>query len=496
MAKDNKTLLDGLLAAETGVNEESLEEILGMNEGIKTDDLAFLVQQAENGNEDAIYAVGISYMYAENGFPQDELEGVFWLSQSTNKEAPRHVAGYYLKQGDFENMKEWALKAHSLGSLNAYDLYRDLFKQFCTDDGEILAQAEQFLSVLFGLEKTKEQEESVYRLVVALINEYLKIENYKKGLEWALVIQGHLDPVHTETILEGIYSIIMLDDVGCDEHIAAAVDYMKKRAEKKDGEDAIKNLALYYMEHPVDESTVQYWVEKAAALGLTEAKNWLAEQEKLYNAPKKVLKKADAEKLLTDLAARGRTTLEIPREYTEIAKGAFSYIGTPYMMKIRKIILPETIRVIGNEAFEGSSSLTSINIPKRLETLGKYALKGCILKGFFMKTVKSENVIENLTIPGQTKLSSEAFGDISGIGCLKFVEGRKELNWMVFYSLYQETKIQEVHLPASLVKITNPDTPTSGLYIEKLYAPKRLQSDINGIKRGDKFTNIKEVIYF
>ena len=104
MAKDNKTLLDGLLAAETGVNEESLEEILGMNEGIKTDDLAFLVQQAENGNEDAIYAVGISYMYAENGFPQDELEGVFWLSQSTNKEAPRHVAGYYLKQGDFAIM--------------------------------------------------------------------------------------------------------------------------------------------------------------------------------------------------------------------------------------------------------------------------------------------------------------------------------------------------------------------------------------------------------
>ena len=326
MAEDNKTLLDSLLGNGSEEKEQSLEELLGMSDPdtLKVDDLAFLVQQAEKGNQDAVYAVGISYMYAENGFPQDELEGVFWLSQSTYKDAPRHVAGYYLKQGDLENMKEWALKADALGSLNAYDLYNDLFKQYWKGENQDLERAEQCFEVLLELDIDDEKKTSVYRLAIGLASEYLKEDDCKKGLEWAKVACGHIDPALEAQMLVGIYGLILLEAEDCDEYIPEAIEFLKKQAEKNENQEAIENLALYYIANPADEDTVAYWAQKAANFGLAEAKNWLAEQEKLYNAPKKVLKKADAEKLLTDLAAHSRTTLEIPREYTEIAKCAFS----------------------------------------------------------------------------------------------------------------------------------------------------------------------------
>ena len=503
MAKDNKTLLDRLLESETGANEEVLEDLLGMNEGIKTDDLAFLVQQAENGNQDAVYAVGISYMYAENGFPQDELEGVFWLSQSTNEDAPRHVAGYYLRQGDLENMKEWALKANELGSLNAFDLYHDLFKQYWKGENQDLECAEQCLEVLLELDVEDDRKTSVYRLAVGLASEYLNEDDYKKGLEWAKVACGHIDPALEAQMIGGIYAMILFDAEDCDEYIPEALEYITKQAEQNSDADAIENLALYYMKYSDDTTKAIFWAEKAAENGFADAQYWLAETnfrkadldkadkylkllemntkaeaevlrnasalrkkidseiDKKYNVPKKILKSDDAEKLLKEIESTKGTVLRIPHGFTEIDTYAFS--NCAYIKSITEIILPETIQTIGKLAFWGCCNLTKINLPKRLKSIGKHALCGATTKGIFLKTVKSSNVIEELIIPAQTQLVPESLGDISGIGRLSFEEGRTELEWSVFHGIYQETRIGELRLPASMQRLTRTGVLTEGI---------------------------------
>jgi len=64
--------------------------------------------------------------------------------------------------------------------------------------------------------------------------------------------------------------------------------------------------------------------------------------------------------------------LTIPEGETEIARGA-------YMdhQEIRKVILPETLKWIGDTAFAGCENLCEITIPASVEKIDYQAFKGC-----------------------------------------------------------------------------------------------------------------------
>lgn len=460
MAEIEKTLLDDLTTENPDGVGQSLEELLGMAESQEEHVQSLLVKEAERGDQEAIWSVGISYLYGKNDFPQDTLEGIFWLSQSNREEAPLHIADYYQKQGDFENMKEWYLKVAKQGKYGVMDVFFKQFELYRKGEKKNLDYAEQSLEIMFELETDEVRRESLYSLAMALGTAFGENANVPKCIEWLKRANGHVDAELMGKLFEWIYKNVLKNADSYKDYCWEAVDFLEKRLETKE-DSALSELLINY-----------------------------------YSATEKWLEAKDAEALLKEAEKSKSTVLRIPDGYTYIDNKVFQYIRTPYIKSITEIILPETVSAIGKEAFEGCCNLTRINLPKRLRYLGKWALKGSTLKGFFMKTVKSNNVIENLTIPGNTKLAQDSLGDISGIGCLRFEEGRTEMDWMVFYSLYQETKVGEMYLPASMKKLTNTDAHTNGLYIEKLYAPRHLKNDICRLKYGDMFTKIHEIIYF
>ena len=543
MENSRKTLLDSLLSEDSGGTGQSLEELLGMAESKTEHEQSLMIKAAERGDQDAIWLVGINFLYGKNGFSQDPLEGIFWLSQSTRDTAPIAIADYYEKQGDFENMKKWYLKVAEQGKYRVHDVFLKYLQEYWGEENRNLDYAEQCLEVLFELDDNEVSKEALYAMAMGLGMKFAQENQVKKGLKWLKCSAGHTNNADLVVVLlERLYAKILTSSEFYEEYVQEAVTYLEQLAEKGD-DKAIRLLSQYYKNHPEDVKKTIYWVEKSSKTGSSAAQYWLAEaylgkrdwglgvdlekgeqylklveknpesrigtlqgakrlreyleteRDKRYNVPKKVLKSKDAETLLKEAEKTKSTVLRIPNEYTDIDKKAFSYAAQPYIKHITEIILPETVCTIGEGAFDGCCSLTRVNLPKRLESLGKWAFKGSTFKGIFMKTVKSNNVIENLTIPGKTKLEQNSLGDISGIGCLRFEEGRTEMDWMVFYGLYQETRICEMHLPSSMMKLTNTDTHTNGLYIEKLYAPKHLKPAISIIEKGKQHTEIGTIVY-
>ena len=88
MAETDKTLLNDLLQDGDTTSGQSLEELLGMSETDKERDKRLLLQAAERGDQSAIYVVAESFLYGKNGFPEEVLEGMFWISKSTSDETP------------------------------------------------------------------------------------------------------------------------------------------------------------------------------------------------------------------------------------------------------------------------------------------------------------------------------------------------------------------------------------------------------------------------
>lgn len=64
--------------------------------------------------------------------------------------------------------------------------------------------------------------------------------------------------------------------------------------------------------------------------------------------------------------------------------------------RLKKVVLPKTIKTIGNSAFQGCGSLTSITIPKKTKTIGKKAFYKCTkLKTVIVKATSLKNVGTN-----------------------------------------------------------------------------------------------------
>ena len=90
-------------------------------------------------------------------------------------------------------------------------------------------------------------------------------------------------------------------------------------------------------------------------------------------------------------------TVVIPREYNGKEVNGISSSGFVSCKSIEKVVLPGTITSISSSAFNGNSSLTSINMTNNIDTIEQYA--------FYNSTALPE-----ITIPGKvTKIGNNAF---------------------------------------------------------------------------------------
>ena len=64
-----------------------------------------------------------------------------------------------------------------------------------------------------------------------------------------------------------------------------------------------------------------------------------------------------------------------------------AYIYSPWLDSgVKRIILGDSVTTIGNSAFDGCSSLTSVTIPNSVTEIGYYAFKDCIYNHRTTKT--------------------------------------------------------------------------------------------------------------
>ena len=88
----------------------------------------------------------------------------------------------------------------------------------------------------------------------------------------------------------------------------------------------------------------------------------------------------------------------IPHSVTSIGDGAFDGC-----ISLTSIVLPNSVTSIGGEAFSGCSGLTSITIPNSVTSIGEYAFHGC-------------SGLTSITIPNSvTSIGNDAFYGCSGL---------------------------------------------------------------------------------
>ncbi|MBR6584298.1 MAG: leucine-rich repeat domain-containing protein, partial [Firmicutes bacterium] len=298
---------------------------------------------------------------------------------------------------------------------------------------------------------------------------------------------------------------------------------------------AIRILAQYYRYHGDNVTEGLNWIRKAAdEAGSAAAAYWMAEafigkggwgipadldqcgyyldladksgefpksvaalreelDEKLLSASERRFAADDVRAMIHQMEKSGSTVFTIPYGFTHVDGRDRYYDMNKPLSKVTELVLPDTLISIGDWSFEGFVSLTKVNIPRRLKYIGEGAFASKRL-GMFNRMVSGKNIIEALTIPLKTELVKYSLGDIPGIRMLRFEEGRTELDWEIFHSLWMTAEIEELHIPDSLTKIHNPDAYVN-LNVKILYAPKHLETQINSIQRGKGFTKIGKIIY-
>ncbi len=135
--------------------------------------------------------------------------------------------------------------------------------------------------------------------------------------------------------------------------------------------------------------------------------------------------------LLQYLGAESRVV--VPEGVTAIAEEAFAGIET-----INKVILPESLREIGAEAFRGCLLMQTINLPEGLRSIGAGAFSDCV-KLLRVELPKQVDVLENRMFRGCRALQE-----------VHFPEGLREIGESAFYGC---TGLKMMQLPESLTSI-------------------------------------------
>lgn len=151
--------------------------------------------------------------------------------------------------------------------------------------------------------------------------------------------------------------------------------------------------------------------------------------------------------LLQYLGAESRVV--VPEGVTAIAEEAFAGIET-----IDKVILPESLQEIGAEAFRGCLMMQTITLPEGLCRIGAGAFSDCV-KLLRVELPRQIDILENrlfrgcralqeVTLPeGLRQIGESAFYGCTGLKKIQFPENLTQIGKMAFY----RAGLREVRIP-------------------------------------------------
>lgn len=124
------------------------------------------------------------------------------------------------------------------------------------------------------------------------------------------------------------------------------------------------------------------------------------------------------------------------------------------------VVVPEGLKSIGQNAFDGCMGLTSITLPKGLKSIGNSAFNGC-------------GGLKNITLPeGLQRIGNDAFIWCRELRRITLPEGLLSIGWNVFHWCSELTSIT---LPEGLKSIGN-GTFAGCTGLKSIRFPKSLQS--------------------
>ena len=140
---------------------------------------------------------------------------------------------------------------------------------------------------------------------------------------------------------------------------------------------------------------------------------------------------------------------------TEIEKEAFYNNSC-----IKEINLPNTLKIIGNSAFEYCGGLESLNIPDGIKEIGEGAFEGCdalrevhIGEGveiIYDGTFRSCNSLQNISLPHSLKkIGDNVFEQCTSLTVLDIPEGVETIG--LFPTISEDYNIKKIILPSTLI---------------------------------------------
>lgn len=135
--------------------------------------------------------------------------------------------------------------------------------------------------------------------------------------------------------------------------------------------------------------------------------------------------------LFNSIVDRSVTSINIPNNVTSIGNYAFIYCSA-----LTSITIPNSVTIIGKQAFANCTSLTSINIPSSITSIGQSAFSGC-------------TSLTNVTIPNSvTSIRQYAFRgctSLSSVTCLATIPPTLE------YDVFDNTNDCPIYVPEDSV---------------------------------------------
>lgn len=140
------------------------------------------------------------------------------------------------------------------------------------------------------------------------------------------------------------------------------------------------------------------------------------------------------------------TDIVIPKEYDSLPINKIDDFAFFNSKNLKSIMLPETIRTIGSNAFNSCISLTTINIPNNVNSIGEMAFFEC-------------TSLSNINIPSSVnEIGLDAFYNSSGL--IEVNETNTNYSSDTQGNLYNKNKTELIHVNKKITKIVIPNTVT------------------------------------
>ena len=154
------------------------------------------------------------------------------------------------------------------------------------------------------------------------------------------------------------------------------------------------------------------------------------------------------------------TTIEIPAEYNGKPVTKISSVSPMNYSGVKEVIIPSSVKEIGNQAFLNCVSLEKVVIPESVTVIGQEAFYMCFsLREIELNVEKIEAMtfydcdkLEKVVLGNKTKIiGDQAFAYCGSLKSIVFNEGVKEIGSAAFMGC--SVLVGEIIIPASVSKI-------------------------------------------